>query len=356
MSSLYTTLGELAELVGARLIGEPGTRVDGVSTLRRAGPTQVCFCSSDRYADELATTRAAAVIVDEGRAEKCPVAALVVKNPYHAYATVAQRLQPPRRPAPGIHPSASVAESARVAPDVHVGPNASIGPGARIATGVEIGAGAVVEEGAMIGPQCRLYPGVFIGAGCLLRRRVIVHAGVVIGADGFGFAPGADGWKKVPQLGVVRIGSDVEIGANSTIDRGALDDTVIGEGVKIDNLVHIAHNVRIGAHTVIAGATVVAGSVTIGRNCMIGGASAITGHIEITDGVTVMGMTGVTRSIRKRGVYASPIPAHPAPQWRRNAVRFMQLDEMYRRLQELERRFERANAEVEAPRMSRRAL
>ncbi len=348
MTNSQVRLGEVAEWIGARLIGDPDIRVDGVSTLGRATPTQICFCSSGRYRDELVETRAGAVIVDEARAPDCPGAALVVVNPYHAYATVAQRLHPPRRPPTGIHPTASVADSAHIAPDACVGPHATIGEGVRIASGTVIGAGAIVDEEAMIGPQCRLYAGVFVGAGCLLRRRVIVHAGAVIGADGFGFAPGVDGWRKVPQLGVVRIGSDVEIGANSTIDRGALDDTVIGEGVKIDNLVHIAHNVRIGAHTVLAGATVVAGSVTIGRNCMIGGASAITGHIEIADGVTVMGMTGVTRSIRKSGMYASPIPAHPAAQWRRNAVRFTQLDEMYRRLQDLEKRVEQLSAETEA--------
>lgn len=337
MTTPHLTTGEVARLVGATLHGDASIEVSDVASLRSATPSDLAFCAGAAHRRALRETRAAAVLVPEDLLGDCPVPALVVDDPYRAFAVVAARLRPASKPTPGIHPSASVAANARVADSVHVGPNTVIGSGVWIGEGTEIGAGCVIDDAAMIGPGCVLRPGVYVGEGCRLRKRVIVHAGAVIGSDGFGYAPTAAGWQKVPQLGAVRIGDDVEIGANATIDRGALDDTVIGTGVKIDNLVHIAHNVIIGAHTAIAGSTVIAGSTIIGRNCMIGGASAITGHIEITDGVTITGMTGVTGNIHEPGVYASPIPAHPVRQWRRNAVRFTQLDDIYRRLVALER-------------------
>lgn len=340
MPTSDATLGELAELVGARLAGEPDEVITGVATLRSAGPRQIAFYADERHRQALGRTRAAAVILRKRDAEMCPTGALITDNPYHAYAVVAQRLHPSRRRAAGIHPSSNVAADADIEPTVSVGANASIGSGVRIGAGTQIGAGVIIEDGAFIGPGCTLHAGVFVGWGCRLRRNVELHPGAVIGSDGFGFAPGGGIWQKIPQIGAVRLGDNVEIGANSTIDRGTLDDTLIGEGVKIDNQVHVGHNVIIGAHTAIAGGTVVAGSVRIGRACMIGGASAITGHIEIADEVTVLGMSGVTHSIRESGVYGSPIPAHPARQWRRNAVRFLHLDEMHQRIQTLERLLE----------------
>lgn len=312
--------------------------------MERAGPDELAFCTSTRYLDQLKRTAAGAVILKEDYAEHCPVPALVVANPYHAYARIASHMYPRRRAPAGIHPTAVVAGDAVIEPGAAVGPHVVIGAGARIGAGSEIGAGSFIGADVTIGADCWLAAGVYVGDRCRIGDRVLLHAGVVIGADGFGFAPGEEGWQKVPQLGIVEIGDDVEVGANSTIDRGALDDTVIGEGVKIDNLVHVAHNVRIGAHTVIAGCTVIAGSVTIGSRCVIGGASAITGHIEIVDGVTVMGMTGVAGHIREPGVYASPLPAQPVKEWRRNAVRFTQLDELAQRLKRVERELDARSA------------
>ncbi len=331
------TLSELAALVGAELRGDDATRITGVAALGQAGPEQIGFYASTRYREQLAATRAGAVLVKKEHADACPVNALVVDDPYHAYARIACQLHPRERTAPGVHPTAAVAADAVLADDVSVGPQAVIESGARIGRGSEIGPGCVVSRDVLLGENCWLAAGVRLYPGCSVGDNAILHSGVVIGADGFGFAPGPGGWQKVPQLGTVRIGNDVEIGANSTVDRGALADTVIGDGVKIDNLVHIAHNVQVGAHTVIAGCTVVAGSTTIGSWCVIGGQSAITGHIEITDGVTISGMTGVTKSLDKKGVYASPLPAQPVRQWRKNTVRFTQLEELFQRLKTLEK-------------------
>ncbi len=331
------TLGELAARLEAHLQGDPAFEVSNVNTLQKAGPHDIAFCTHDRYLNLLRTTEAGAVIVKASHLEYCNSAAIVVADPYYAYAEVATLLRPSEPVVAGVHPTASVAANAVLGSGVQVNENAVIEAGAQVGADSIIGAGVFIGTGATIGAGSRLAPGVHIAHGCTVGARAIMHAGVVIGADGFGFAPGSRGWRKVPQLGAVQIGDDVEIGANSTIDRGALDDTIIESDVKIDNLVHIAHNCRIGANTVIAGCTVIAGSTTIGKNCLIGGQSAVTGHIDVCDGVTIMGMTGVTGSIREPGVYSSPIPAQPVKQWRRNAVRFTQLDDMFRRLKELEK-------------------
>ncbi|MCC5810313.1 MAG: UDP-3-O-(3-hydroxymyristoyl)glucosamine N-acyltransferase [Ectothiorhodospiraceae bacterium] len=334
------TLGELAELVGAQLFGDAGRRIRSVGLLGKATGDEIGFCASARYLDQLRSTGAGAAVVREEHSQYCPTAALVVDDPYYAYAAIASALHPRERAAPGVHPSAIVASDAILEAGVAVGPHAVIGAGVRLGRGTEVGPGTFIGDGTRLGEDCWLANGVSIGADCSLGDRVMIHPGVIIGADGFGFAPGPQGWRKVPQLGAVRIGDDVDIGANSTIDRGALEDTVIGPGVKIDNLVHIAHNVHIGERTVIAGCTVVAGSTTIGSNCVIGGASAITGHIQIVDGATVTGMTGVTNHIREPGVYSSPLPAQPVREWRRNTVRFTQLDDMFRRVIKMERELE----------------
>ncbi|MBS3805383.1 MAG: UDP-3-O-(3-hydroxymyristoyl)glucosamine N-acyltransferase [Oleiphilaceae bacterium] len=331
-------LRELAERVGAKIQGDGDANIIGVAKLESAGPDQLAFCASDRFRSALEATRAGAVIVKEEHAGVCPASALIVNDPYYAYAEIANLLHPRVRAEPGVHPSAVIADDAMLAEGVSVGPAAVIGEGARLGKNSEVGSGVYIGAGAVIGDDCWLAPGVYIGHNCTVGSRVMLHAGVVIGSDGFGFAPGPEGWRKVPQLGAVVLGDDVDIGANSTIDRGAIEDTIIGNGVKLDNLIQIAHNVTIGINTVMAGCTVVAGSTSIGKNCVIGGQSAITGHIDICDGVTVMGMTGVTNSIREAGVYASPIPAHPAKSWRRNVVRFMQLDDMAKRLKNLEQK------------------
>jgi UDP-3-O-[3-hydroxymyristoyl] glucosamine N-acyltransferase len=338
------SLKELAVHADAELVGDGSKLISGVAQLDQAQADQLAFCTGSRYLKQLANSKAGAVVVKKEYAKHCRTAALIVDNPYFVYAKLATLLHPqPEIPA-GIAPNAIVSGDAALEEGVSVGPGAHIEPGARVGADTKIGAGVFVGAGAVIGAGCRIAPGAYVGEGCRIGNNVILMPGVVIGADGFGFAPGEGRWQKVPQLGVVDIGDDVEIGANSTVDRGALGDTVIESGVKLDNLVHIAHNVRLGAHTVIAGCTVVAGSTTIGRHCVIGGQSAITGHIEIADGVTVMGMTSVTGSIKQAGVYSSPLPARPVNQWRKNAVRFTQLDDLFRRLSALERSVEALGA------------
>lgn len=332
------TLGELAIRHGLELRGDPDQKVSRVGTLQQAGPDAVSFLANPRYRKHLATTRAGAVVLEPDHAGECLVAVLVSRNPYAAYARIAADLHPPPAVAPGIRAGAQVDPAAEVAEDACVAPGAVIERGARIGAGAYIGPNCVVGDGAEIGAGSRLVANVTICHGVRIGARVLVHPGAVIGADGFGIAREPDGWIKVPQLGGVTIGDDVEIGANTTIDRGAIDDTVIEDGVKLDNLIQVAHNVRIGAHTVIAGCTGISGSATIGRNCMIAGGVGIGGHLEIPDGTVVTGMTMVSRSIPKRGVYSGSLPFDEAGQWRRNAARFRQLDALAKRLAQLERR------------------
>ena len=332
------TVNELAALVAAEVVGDGSTPIHRVATLAGADGHAIGFCGAPRYLDHLRRTDAGAVLLRREHLDACPTTALVVADPYLAYARIAERLHPRPVPDAGVHPTAVVAEDAALGQGVSVGPHTVVDTGASLGRGVVVGPGCHVGAGAHIGDGSRLLGRVTVGERCILGRRAVLNPGVVVGSDGFGFArgPGAEGWHKVPQLGRVIIGDDVDLGANVTIDRGAIDDTVIADGVKLDNQVHIAHNVRIGERTIIAGNTVVAGSTTIGRDCMIGGSTAITGHIDIADGVTLMGMTGVTGPIRESGAYASPLPAQPVRQWRRNTVRFTQLDDLFRRVKRLE--------------------
>lgn len=336
------TLRTLAELTGARLQGEAGCRIDRVAPLQHAGPGAISFLANSKYRRYLAETRASAVILRPVDATDVALPALVSENPYLAFARIARHLNPPPPLQPGIHPSTVVAADAEIAPAAEVGPQVSIGPRVRIATGCRIGAGCVIGADTVLGEDCRLESGVHIYAGCRLGRRVRVHAGVVIGADGFGFARSDAGWEAVPQLGGVVIGDDVDIGANTTIDRGALEDTVIGDGVKIDNLVQIAHNVSIGEHSVIAACTGISGSTHIGRRCTIGGGVGVAGHLQIADDTVFTGMTMVTHDVRDPGLYSSGVTVSPARQWRRNAVRFHQLDDMARRLRALEQQLQQS--------------
>ncbi|HEY7885121.1 MAG TPA: UDP-3-O-(3-hydroxymyristoyl)glucosamine N-acyltransferase [Cellvibrionaceae bacterium] len=340
MSQNAPNLEELAQLVNARLIKAIDASINRVATLRDATDQGISFYNNTRYLHDLKSTQAGAVILRAEHAADCPTSALIVDDPYHAYAVIASHLHPRDLAPKSIHPTAIIAADAKLGADVAIGAYAVIHEGANIGAGTEIGSGCSIGKGAIIGANGWLADNVSIGAHCQIGDNSIIHPGVVIGADGFGFAPGGGSWQKIPQLGRVCIGDDVEIGANSTLDRGTLDDTVVEDGVKIDNLVHIGHNSRIGTATIIAGCTVVAGSTTIGKNCIIGGATAITGHINIADGVTLMGMTGVTGSIREAGVYASPLPAQPVKDWRRNTVRYTQLDEVFRRVKSLERELE----------------
>jgi UDP-3-O-[3-hydroxymyristoyl] glucosamine N-acyltransferase len=333
-----TTLGELAVRFGLELAGDPDAVVGSVATLQSAGPGTVSFLANPRYRRHLAGTQATAVVLDAASAEACPVAALVSANPYAAFARIAQVLHPRPQAAAGVHPSAVVDPAARVAADATIGPQAVVEADVEIGTRAVVGAGCIVMRGSRIGADSLLVARVTVYQGVQIGQRCVMHAGAVIGADGFGFAPDRDGYVKVPQVGGVRIGNDVEIGANTTVDRGAIDDTVIDDGVKLDNLVQVGHNVRIGEHTVIAGCAGISGSTTIGKRCMIGGSSGTVGHIELGDDVMITGLTMVTRSLKEPGIYSSGLPAIPAAEWRKAVARLHRLQRLERRIAMLEGR------------------
>jgi UDP-3-O-[3-hydroxymyristoyl] glucosamine N-acyltransferase len=329
-------LAELAVRYGCELRGDPDAVVDRVASLQEAGPGSLAFLANPRYRRHLVTTRATAVVLDAASAASCPVAALVARNPYATYARIAQHLHPVRPVRPGVHPSAVVEPGAVVDPTASVGAHAYVAGGATVGPRASVGPGSVVLAGATIGADTRLVARVTVCEGARLGARCIVHPGAVIGAGGFGHAADDGGYVRVPQLGSVAIGDDVDIGCNTTIDRGALGDTVIADGVKIDNLVQIGHNVQIGGHTVIAACSGVSGSAVIGRRCMLGGMVGVVGHLEICDDVAVTGRTMVSSSIRRPGVYSSGLPADEARRFRRNAARFQRLDELARRVRRLE--------------------
>jgi UDP-3-O-[3-hydroxymyristoyl] glucosamine N-acyltransferase len=320
------TLRDIVERLGGEAVGEVASPLTGVATLDSAGPGHLTFLANPKYRSRLATTRAGAVIVSPADRAAAPGPCIVAANPYAYYARAVSLFHPARAPRPGIHPSAIVDPAARVDGSAEVGPRAVIGAGAVVAAGAVIGAGSVLGENVRIGEGTRLHANVTLYDGCSLGARCIVHSGAVIGADGFGQAPDGGKWVKIPQVGAVRIGDDVEVGANTTIDRGALDDTVIEDGVKIDNQVQVGHNVRIGAHTVIAGCVGIAGSTNIGRHCMIGGAAGFTGHLSVCDGVVVSAMTLVTKSITAPGTYTSGSPMMPHADWLRNTAHLRRLD------------------------------
>ena len=332
MARLALTLREIVAQLGGEAVGEASAPLTGVATLDSAGPAHIAFLANPKYRALLATTRAGAVIVGPGDRDATRMPRIVCDNPYAYYARTVALFHPERAARPGVHPTAFVAPGARVGKAVEIGPFVVIGEGASVGDGAAIGAHSVLGENVSVGAGTRLYPRVTIYDGCTVGARCILHSGVVIGSDGFGMAREEGRWLKIPQVGGVRMGDDVEVGANTTIDRGALDDTVIGEGVKLDNQIQVAHNVVIGPHTVIAGCTGIAGSVTIGRDCMIGGGVGIAGHISICDKVTVSGFTFVTKSITEPGTYTSGLPAVPHAEWLRNAVHFRHLDELARRV------------------------
>jgi UDP-3-O-[3-hydroxymyristoyl] glucosamine N-acyltransferase len=331
------TLAELAERFGLEAHGDPATSVDGVGTLATATPNQFTFLSNPKYTSQLPDSQAGIVVLNADALPLRRGAALVAKDPYVAYAKIAALFERHADAPHGIHVSAVVAPSARVHPTASVGPCCVIEDG------------AVIEEGVVLGPHCAIGPGCVVGANSrlvgrvtlvirvTLGKRVLVHPGAVIGADGFGIAFDRDRWVKLPQLGGVRIGDDCEIGANTTIDRGALEDTVLEEDVRLDNQIQIAHNVHIGAHTAMAGCSAVAGSAKIGRYCLIGGNAGILGHLELADRVTITAKSLVTASIREPGEYSSGSPLQENRLWRRNAARMKHLDEYARRLAALEK-------------------
>ncbi len=320
------TLREIVARLGGEAVGEATAPLTGVATLDSAGPSDIAFLANPRYRSRLAATRAGAAIVGRGDRDAASLPRIVCDNPYAYYARTVALFHPEPEVVPGVHPSAQVDPSARVDPGAQVGAYAVVGARTVVGRGACLGAHASVGADAAIGESTRLHPGVVVYDRCRIGARCIVHSGAVIGADGFGMARDAGRWIKIPQVGAVRIGDDVEIGANTTIDRGALDDTVIEEGVKLDNQIQVAHNCVIGAHTVIAGCTGISGSVTIGRNCMIGGGVGIVGHLSICDHVTISGMTLVAKSITRPGTYTSGLPMMPHAQWLRNAALLRRLD------------------------------
>lgn len=338
------SLAELADLTGARLEGDGSKRIRGVASLQDALSDSLSFLAVSRHRHYLAHTRAGAVILREQDLAAAPVAALVCNNPHLAFARAAQRLTAAIRALAGIHPTAWVHPEAILEGHVAVGPQASVDAGAYLARRVSVAAGCVIGEAVEIGEDTRLMANVTIYPNTIIGRRVIVHSGAVLGSDGFGYANDEGRWVKVPQLGRVIIGDDVEIGANTAVDRGALGDTVIEQGVKIDNLVQVAHNARVGAHTAMAGCSAISGSTHVGKYCSIAGGAGLAGHLRISDRTQVTGMTMITRDIRAPGSYSSGTQMTATRLWRRNAVRFNQLDEMARRLQRLERQLARLQA------------
>jgi UDP-3-O-[3-hydroxymyristoyl] glucosamine N-acyltransferase len=331
-------LAEIAARFGGEVVGDGNVLVHRIGTLAGAAPGALAFLSHPRYRGDLATTRAGAVIVPESERGATTLPRIVCRDPYAYFARVSALFNPPAPGVPGVHPTAVIGPDAQIAPSASVGPACVVERGARVADDAVLGAGCFVGEEAAIGTGARLHPHVTIGARCVVGARAILHSGAVIGADGFGFAPDGDGWIKIPQVGRVVIGDDVEVGANTTIDRGAIDDTVIEDGVKIDNQVQIGHNCRIGAHTAIAGCVGVAGSTRIGRHCQIGGAAMIGGHLEIADRVVIAGSSGVAKSISAAGVYSAALPAIDAAAWRRTVALLRRLDRLAERVRSLERR------------------
>jgi UDP-3-O-[3-hydroxymyristoyl] glucosamine N-acyltransferase len=314
------TLAEIATRFGGRVLGDAQVLIRQVGTLERAGEGQIAFLANPRYRGRLAATRAAALIVGPEAASLTALPRIVCDDPYLYFARVSQLFNALVAQPPGVHPDASVS------------------PGARLGARVSIGAGCVIGEDVEIGDDSCLYPRVVVYRGCRIGARAIVHSGAVIGADGFGIARDGDRWAKIPQIGRVVIGDDVEIGANTTIDRGAIDDTVIGDGVKLDNQIQIGHNCRVGAHTAMAGCVAVAGSARIGAHCTIGAGALILGHLSICDHVEVSAATVISRSIHKPGTYTGMFPFDDNASWARNTALVRHLAELAARVRALEKR------------------
>jgi UDP-3-O-[3-hydroxymyristoyl] glucosamine N-acyltransferase len=332
------TLGQIAAAVGARLRGgDANTQVTGVATLQNAQPQQISFLTNSRYRQYLATTRACAVILSPRHVDHCALPALVSANPHATYARTAALFTHQHRHPCGIHPTAVVSSSAQIAESAWVGPLCTVAEDAIIERGVFIGPHCVIDERVVLGAETFLVANVTVCHDVCIGQRVVIHPGVVIGSDGFGLADEDGHWIKVPQLGGVKIGDEVEIGANTTIDRGTLEDTILEEDVKLDNQIQIAHNVHIGAHTAIAGCVGIAGSVRIGRHCSLAGGVGIAGHLEIVDHVHITGMSLVTRSITQPGTYSSGIPVTSNRLWNKISARLRKLDDFARRLTALEK-------------------
>ncbi len=336
MTVLYS-LAEIAAQLGGRVLGNANVRVTQISTLERARENQISFLTNSKYRAQLASTKAGAVILGEEDADASGLPRIISDNPYAYFAKVSALLNPLPQVVAGVHPSAIVCDTAKIDKTACIEATAVIGAGVSIGAHSVVGAGCYVGDNVMIGNHVRLYPRVVIYHDCVIGDNLLAHSGVVIGGDGFGIAMDAGRWIKIPQIGRVVIGNDVEIGANTTIDRGALDDTVIEDGVKLDNQIQIAHNVRIGAHTAIAGCVGIAGSTTIGRYCLIGGSAGILGHLQIADRVEISAFSLIGKSIREAGSYTAIFPFSKTEEWRANAVHLRHLEELVKRVKTLEK-------------------
>ena len=334
-------LGKLAEVVDGYVVGDENCTIKGIATLKNAGNGHISFFTNKKYKHDLLNTAATAVILKQENLESCPVNALVVADPHPAYAKIATLISQIEDNRHGIHPTATIADDCLISDTAWVGAHVVIEAGAVVKDGCLIEPGCYIGRDSIIGEHSQLMPNVTIMQECVLGDRVLLHSGVVIGADGFGQAYENGHWLKVPQLGGVIIGDDVEIGANTTVDRGAIEATIVGNGVKLDNLIQIAHNVQIGENTVIAACTAIAGSTSIGKNCIIGGCVGIVGHISIAEGVTITGRSAVLHSIKESGVYSSGSPLEPNRQWHKNHVRFKKLDDMAKQLRNLEKEIDK---------------
>lgn len=330
------TLGQLAVRFGCEVHGDPSIVVHCVGSLDSEGAV-LGFVASKAYVAQLQAARVAAVVIDAKLASLSPVAALVSPNPHATFARIASLLHPQPAAVPGIHPTAVVHADAHIDPTAEVGPWCTVGAGTKVGPRVLLGAHCTLGSLVTLDADVRLVARVTVCDGVSIGARSILHPGAVIGSDGFGYARDGQGWTKVPQVGTVRIGQDVEVGANTTIDRGAMGDTVIGDGVKLDNQIQIAHNVVIGEHTAVAACVGIAGSTRIGKRCMIGGGTGMAGHLVLGDDIVITGFGAVTRSIDKPGLYSSVIPVEEARGWRRIVGRLKRLDSMAARLFALEK-------------------
>ncbi len=331
------TLAKLSELTTTKVVGDSSCKIDNVSSLDNAKDGSIAFFANPKLKDLLKKTKASAVILSEEFLDLCPTHALISDNPYLAFAKVATLLNPVPERNSGIHPTAIISDSVVLGDNCYIGPYTIIEQDCVIGSNVNIGSNCVLYESCSVGENCRLVNHVTLCHKTILGKRVTIHPGAVIGSDGFGLANEEGKWVKIPQLGRVQIGDDVEIGANTTIDRGSLGDTILEEGVKLDNQIQIAHNVKIGAHTAIAACVGIAGSTHIGKYCGIGGGAGIGGHLKIADHVTLGGMTRVTRSIKEAGAYVSGTPVQPYKKWLKSSALFNKFDELANRIKKLEK-------------------
>ena len=330
-------LADIAAQLGGRVLGNAEVCISQIATLEKAQPNQISFLTNSKYRMQLAGTKAGAVILGEADADATSLPRIISDNPYAYFARVSALFNPLPEASPGVHRDAVVGAGAKIDPTASIAAKAVIGEGAVIGAYSVVGEGCCIGANTVIGSHARLYPSVVVYHDCVIGDNLIAHSGAVIGSDGFGIAMDEGRWIKIPQIGRVVIGNDVEIGANTTIDRGALDDTVIEDGVKLDNQIQVAHNVHIGAHTAIAGCVGIAGSAIIGKYCRIGGSAGILGHLQIADHVEISSFTLVGKSIKEPGSYSGIFPFSSNDDWRKNAVHLRHLDDLVKRVKTLER-------------------